>query len=335
MALPVAYVADQYQTKLLNVTDLNDEQSIVNLLTSWDLKIPPVPKDDILDGRRLCGDAYDISGKLLDGSSCVNLLQKCLTTSGDDCILEFNTQNWDKLINVDTMDYYVARNLAKHLGFYDKSVVDALKDIKDPATGVVKVMSDSVILVFNAIKEKINKVEKKIDNKFNIVLQPTKIPTMSQRIPRVVIGMHGGGLTSYNDLIMNLDTLKTNLLMNGGGSDSSILIKTSLKQLIQLLEKEGKKIDDSDLARIHQYISSLERSEQKLTKVREYINILIKAIVEKGIDVKKEIVPPVTLNFLKEFAEKESALINTTELKVQNLHGTFKIIVDSSGLKLP
>ena len=326
---------DLFQAKLLSVTDLGDEQSIVNLLTSWDKKPPPAPKDDILDGRRLCGDAYDTNGKLLDGSSCVNLLHKCLTSSGNDCISEFNTQNWDKLINVDTMDYYVARNLAKHLGFYDKSVVDALKDIKDPATGAVKVMSDSVILVFNAIKEKINKVEKKIDNKFNIVLQPAKIPTMSQRIPRVVIGMHGGGLTSYNDLIMNLDTLKTNLLMNGGGSDSSILIKTSLKQLIQLLEKEGKKIDDNDLARIHQYISSLERSEQKLTKVREYINILIKAIVEKGFDVKKEIVPPVTLNFLKEFAEKESALINTTELKVQNLHGTFKIIVDSSGLKLP
>jgi hypothetical protein len=326
---------DLFQMALSSV-NLNDEQSIVNLLTSWDKKLPSPPFNDILDGRRLCGDAHDISGKLLDGSSCVNLLQKCLTTSGNDCILEFNRQNWDKLINVDTMDYYVARNLAKHLGFYDKSVVDALKDIKDPSdlSGAVKIMSDSVIVVFNAIKEKINKVEKRIDNKFKIRLESAKIPTMSQRIPRIVVGMHGGGLTSYNDLIMNLDTLKNNLLMNGGGSDSSILIKTSLKQLIQLLEKEGKKIDDTDLARIHHYISSLERSEEKLKKVREYINVLIKAITENGYDIKKENVPKVTLDFLKEFAEKESSLVNTTELKVQNLHGTFKIIVDSSGLKL-
>jgi hypothetical protein len=326
---------DEYQTKLLSITDLNDEQSIVNLLTSWDKKVPPVPKDDILDGRRLCGDAYDTSGKLLDGASCVNLLQKCLTTSGNECISEFNTQNWDKQINVDTMDYYVARNLAKHLGFYDKSVVAALKDIKDPSdpTGVkVKVMKESVVLVFNAIKEKIDKVEKKIDNKFNIVVEPAKIPKMRQRIPRVVMGMHGGGLTSYNNLIMNLDILKTNLLMNGGGSDSSILIRTSLKQLIQLLEKEGKKIDDDDLARIHQYISSLERSEQKLLKVREYINVLIKAITEQGYDVKKDVISSVTLTFLKEFAEKESQLINKTEGQVQNLHGTFQIIVKSSGI---
>jgi uncharacterized protein (UPF0335 family) len=319
---------DPFQIALSSV-NLNDENSIVNLLTSWDKKLPSAPKDDILDGRRLCGDAHDISGKLLDGSSCADLLQQCLTTDGNDCIKKFNTLRWDQQINVDTMDYYVARNLAKHLGFYEQPVLDAVKAV---TLNIGKPVNDNVLLLFNAIKEKINKVEKRIDNKFKIRIESVKIPTMSQRIPRVVIGMHGGGLTSYNDLIMNLDTLKNNLLMNGGGSDSSILIKTSLKQLIQLLEKEGKKIDDTDLARIHQYISSLERSEEKLKKVREYINVLIKAITENGYDIKK--IPEVTLGFLKEFAEKESSLVNTTELKVQNLHGTFKIIVDSSGLKL-
>ena len=325
---------DLFQTKLASV-NLDDEQSIVNLLTAWDKTVPSPPADDVLDGRRLCGDAYDINGKLLDGSSCANLLQKCLTKSGDDCILEFNTQNWDKLINVDTMDYYVARNLAKHLGFYDKSVVDALKNIKDPTTGLVKVMSDNVILVFNAIKEKINKVEK-IKNKWNIIIPPEKVPTMMKRIPRIGDGdgMVGGGITSYNDLIINLDTIKVNLTMNGGGSDTSILVKTSLTQLIQLLEKEGKKIDDNDLGRIHQYISSLERSENKLKKVRDYINILIKAILENGYDIKNDKnVPKVTLDFLQKFAEKESELLNITSLKVNNLIGAFQIVLDVSRLK--
>ena len=318
-----------FQVKLNNV-DLNDEQAVVNLLTAWDNNIPS-SADDVLDGRRLCGDAYDISGKLLDGSSCVNLLQKCLTTSGDKCINEFNTQQWDKLINVETMDYYVARNLAKHLGFYDQPVLDAVKAVKK-TTG--KDVNDNVILLFNAIKEKINKVEK-IKNKWDIIIPAGKVPTMMRRLPRIVIdGMVGGGITSYNDLIINLDTIKVNLTMNGGGSDTSILVKTSLTQLIQLLEKEGKKIADKDLGRIHQYISSLEKSENKLKKVRDYINILIKAILENGYDIKNDKnVPNVTLDFLQKFAEKESELLNITSLKVNNLINAFEIVLNVSRLK--
>jgi hypothetical protein len=314
-----------FQAKLASV-NLNDEQSIVNLLTAWEKTIPS-PKDDILDGRRLCGDV-DANGKTLDGNQCVTILQQCLTTDGNDCIKKFNTLQWDQQINVDTMDYYVARNLAKHLGFYDQPVLDAVKAVKE-TTG--KDVNDNVLLLFNAIKQKINKVEK-IKNKFDIVIPTEKVPTMKRRLPRMPFdGMFGGGITSYNDLIINLDTIKVNLSMNGGGSDTSILIKTSLTQLIQLLEKEGKKIDDNDLARIHQYISSLERSENKLKKVRDYINILIKAIVEKGHDVKTA--PNVTLDFLQKFAEKESELIKTTTLKVNNLVGTFQIVIDSSHLK--
>lgn len=329
MALPVAYVADQYQTKLLSV-NLDDEQSIVNLLTAWDKTIPSSPADDVLDGRRLCGDVVDANGKTLDGKTCVDMLRKCLTTDSNECINEFNTQSWDKQINVDTMDYYVARNLAKHLGFYDKPVHDALKDVT-LTTG--KPLNDNVILLFNAIKEKINKVEK-IKNKWDIIIPAGKVPTMMRRLPRIGDDMVGGGITSYNDLIINLDTIKVNLTMNGGGSDTSILVKTSLTQLIQLLEKEGKKIDDNDLGRIHQYISSLERSENKLKKVRDYINILIKAILEKGYDIKNDKnVPKVTLDFLQKFAEKESQLLNITNLKVHNLIGAFEIVLDVSRLK--
>ena len=320
---------DSFQTKLASV-NLNDEQSIVNLLTAWDKTIPSSPANDVLDGRRLCGDV-DANGKTLDGSSCVTILQQCLTTDSNDCIKKFNTLQWDQQINVDTMDYYVARNLAKHLGFYDQPVLDAVKAVT-LTTG--KALNDNVILLFNAIKEKINKVEK-IKNKWDIIIPTEKVPTMMKRIPRIVIdGMVGGGITSYNDLIINLDTIKVNLTMNGGGSDTSILVKTSLTQLIQLLEKEGKKIDDKDLGRIHQYISSLERSENKLKKVRDYINILIKAILENGYDIKNDKnVPNVTLDFLQKFAEKESELLNITNLKVHNLIGAFQIVLDVSRVK--
>ena len=319
---------DLFQTKLASV-NLDDEQSIVNLLTAWE-KTVPSPANDVLDGRRLCGDV-DANGNTLDGSSCVTILQQCLTSTSDKCIDEFNTQSWDKQINVDTMDYYVARNLAKQLGFYDQPVHDAVKGIKD-TTG--KDVNDNVLLLFNAIKQKINKVEK-IKNKWDIIIPTEKVPTMMKRIPRIVIdGMVGGGITSYNDLIINLDTIKVNLTMNGGGSDTSILVKTSLTQLIQLLEKEGKKIDDNDLGRIHQYISSLERSENKLKKVRDYINILIKAILENGYDIKNDKnVPKVTLDFLQKFAEKESELLNITSLKVNNLIGAFQIVLDVSRVK--
>jgi hypothetical protein len=309
----------------LQKVELNDEQSIVNLLTAWDKKITK-PTNDILDSRKLCGDK-------MDGDKCVELLKNCLTSDDKACFNEFNKQDFSIPIDVDTMDYYVARNLAKQLGFYDKSVDVAIQNFKDKDATII--VQPNVKLVFDAIKEKINKVEK-VDNKFNIVIKTAKIHDMPKRIPRVFIGsMHGGGLTSYNDLIMNLDALKTNLLMNGGGSNSSILIKSSLKQLIQLLEKEGKKIDDNDLARINNYISSLERTEHKLTKVREYINVLIKAIIEKGYDIKQEKeLPEVTFDFLQKFAEKESQLINISEQRIANLQGTLKIILDTSGLRL-
>jgi biotin operon repressor len=316
-----------FSTQLLRAVNLNDEQSIVNLLTAWDTKIP-VPQDDILDGRKLCGDK-----SILNGKDCVDLLKKCLSSTDVGCFNEFNKQDFSQQIDVDTMDYYVARNLAKQLGFYDHSVDIAIQNLKVKDATIT--VQPNVRLVFDAIKEKINRVEK-IDNKFNIVIKTAKIHDMPKRIPRLVIGsMHGGGLTSYNDLIMNLDALKTNLLMNGGGSNSSILIKSSLKQLIQLLEKEGKKIDDNDLARINNYISSLERTEQKLTKVREYINVLIKAIIEKGYDIKQEKeYPKVTLEFLQKFAEKESQLINISEQRIANLQGTLRIVLDASGLKI-
>lgn len=312
-------MALDFTTQLRNV-NLNDEQSIVNLLTSWDKDIP-TPQDDILDGRKLCGDK-------IDGKECVELLHKCLITKDAQCFNEFNKQDFSKQIDVDTMDYYVARNLAKHLGFYNNSVDDAIKELE--RKGGVHRIESNVKLVFDAIKEKINKVEK-IDNKFNIVINTAKIHEMPKRIPRLVIGgMHGGGLTSYNDLIMNLDALKTNLLMNGGGLNSSILIKSSLKQLIQLLKKEGKKIDDNDLARIYNYISSLERSEQKLIKVREYINVLIKAIIEKGYDM-KDMNDTVGLQFLQDFAEKERKLINNIDQKSANLQHTISILITPSG----
>jgi len=311
---------DENFKALLEKVELDDEQSIVNLLTAYDKKIPE-PKDDILDSRKLCGNT-------MNGKDCVELLYKCLISDDIGCVKEFNNQDFSKKIDVDTIDYYVARNLAKQLGFYNDSVDNAIKKFKEK-DATIKVQTN-VRLVFDAIKEKINKVEK-VDNKFNIVIKTTKIHDMPKRIPRLVIGgMHGGGLTSYNDLIMNLDALKTNLLMNGGGLNSSILIKSSLKQLIQLLKKEGKQIDDNDLARIYNYISSLERSEQKLIKVREYINVLIKAIIEKGYDM-KDIKDTVSLQFLQDFAEKERKLINNIDQKSANLQHTISILITPSG----
>jgi hypothetical protein len=301
---------DKFKTLLKDV-NLDNEQSIINLLTAWDKKIPePETRKDILDSKKLCGDK-------MDGEKCLTILRQCLISDNKQCFADFNLQDFSKEIDVDTMDYNVARNLAKHLGFYADSVDNAIKKLME--NGTVEKIQPNVRLVFDAIKEKINKVEK-IDNKFNIVINTAKIHNMPKRIPKLVIGMHGGGLTSYNDLIMNLDALKTNLLMNGGGSNSSILIKSSLKQLILLLEKEGKKIDDNDLARIYNYISSLERTEHKLTKVREYINVLIKAIIEKGYDIQKdkEAIPDISLDFLQRFAEKESQLINISEQRIAN-----------------
>ena len=189
-----------FQANLRNL-NLTDTASIIDYLTAYDLTIA-TPKADILDERQLCGDV-DTSGNLLDGNTCIQLLQKCLTSDDKKCISDFNTLAWDQQINVDTMDYYVARNLAKHLGFYKASVNDALKGIMDKKGNVI---SDNVITLFNAIKEKINKVEKINNNKFNVVTVAEHVPTMQKRVPRIAfMSMFGGGTTSFSSEYINLN----------------------------------------------------------------------------------------------------------------------------------
>ena len=299
-----------------------DPDQIIKFLTSYHKLRPkepiePTKANNFLERPdKLCGDK-------IDGQECLDLLKTCLAGEPKDCVDKFNSTDWSKDIDVKTMNYYAARRFAEHIGFYDKTVDDAIKELK-----LKDQLSEPLIAVFEAIKLRINQEEKQPINKFEVKHEVKKVPSMMLRKATPIYGIgfevqNGGGLTSYNNLIMNLDILKTNLLMNGGGCNTSILIRSSLNTLVQLLKEQGKKIDDTDLETIHGYIFNLERNEKKLKELREYIHILIEAISNDNYKVTN----PVTLQTLEEFAKKEKTLNQNIEIKIEGLYDLFNIIV--------
>jgi hypothetical protein len=309
---------DNFHSELQNE---QDPEKITQLVTSYyklastDSPIDSSKANNFLERPdKLCGDK-------IDGQECLDLLQKCLLGNEKDCIDEFNKKDWSKDIDVKTMNYYAARGLAEKIGFHNKTVDQAIKELK-----LDEQLSEPLIAVFEAIKLKIIQEEKQNINKFEVKYEVKKVPTMMVRRAKPIYGFEvqdGGGLTSYNNLIMNLDILKTNLLMNGGGCNTSILIRSSLNTLVQLLKEQDKKIDDLDLETIHKYIFNLEKNEKKLKELREYIHILIDAISNDNYKVTN----PVTLKTLEDFARREKTIDHNIQIKIQGLHELFNIII--------
>jgi hypothetical protein len=309
---------DAFYTKLKEAK--NTEQTI-QLLTSWHKLAPIDPLIDSSKANNFLEKPDKLCGDKIDGQQCLELLETCLNSPKKECVEEFNRKDWSKEIDVKTMNYYAARRLAEHIGFYNKTVDDAIKDLQ-----LNNQLSEPLIAVFEAIKLRINQEEKQPINKFEVKHEVKKVPSMMVRRATPIYGFEvqdGGGLTSYNNLIMNLDILKTNLLMNGGGCNTSILIRSSLNTLVQLLKEQGKQIDDTDLETIHRYIFNLEKNEKKLKELREYIHILIEAISNDNYKVTN----PVTLQTLEEFAKKEKTIDHNIQIKIEGLHDLFNIIV--------
>jgi hypothetical protein len=324
---------DEFKRRKANYnTDLRgaeNKEQLIELLTSYHKLGRTDPSIDSSKANNFLEKPDKLCGDKIDGQKCLDLLRNCLEGDAKKCVEDFNKMDWSKDIDIKTMNYYTARRLAEHIGFYDKTVNKAIKDLT-----LDEQLSEPLIAVFEAIKQRINQEEKQHISKFEVKDEEKKVPSMMIRKARPIFGIgfevqDGGGLTSYNNLIMNLDILKTNLLMNGGGCNTSILIRSSLNTLVQLLKEQGKKIDDTDLETIHRYIFNLEKNEKKLKELREYIHILIDAISNDNYTVTN----PVTLQTLEDFAKKEKTIDQNIQIKIEGLHDLFNIIIRTMNKK--
>ena len=252
-------------------------------------------KNNELFQTKLCGDK-------IDGGKCIEMLTQCLFKNSNECIEKWNIQDWSKEIDIETMDYGAAYNLASHLGFLDRTVDDVLKETKLKIT-------DSTKLALEAIKRK---VSPNFEKSKPIKLNKLSLFAISERqgtIPFDSTNQAGGGNNNnnYANFIRKMNNLKNNLSMNGGGyQESASTFRSSLVELEALLKSKGKGIDPKDRNVIFNLINSLDRTQARVRTSGKYINYLIKAIKEGDADVKAAIDKQdnVTYNILSELYKK-------------------------------
>lgn len=263
----------------IKINDLYDLQKLLGIIKTLYSNIKyDSSYNSILDERRICGDG-------INGQQCIELLQDCLSGKNkDSCIKKFNSLDFKNGINIESMSYPVAVNLAKQIGFYDKSVDDFMSQMTGPNKP-----KNELVLVFRAIQAKIGTFNELNQSQTTgtTILTHNGIPIREFSSPSSsYLIQSGGSKNNYNNFIINLNALKNNFSMGGGGGVSARLFLQNLKTLQDILKEDGKEIDDNDLQSIYNLIDRLKRDEMQFTKINLIINGLVTAMRNNQIDIK-------------------------------------------------
>jgi hypothetical protein len=279
----------------------------------------------ILDERAVCGD---VDGKKIDGKVCIDIIQKCLSGPGEKCIDAFSKLNLDNGIELRTMDYAIAEQISRQIGFHDKSVGEAIHEIqvKNPKFNI----SPKLFQLLEAIKARISDITTK---HYTIGISTPRIRNIPLRdINQRRIGLTGGGISMdyYNKFIINVDALKSNLVMKGGGN--SVLLKQNIHYLTTLLKNNDKEIAQEDLNSINRLIDTVQVGEEKLKKIKDVIDGFITALNIKKIDISDIPDDPkdpkkVSFDMLTELKDKATKTQGKTLQKVSTCIGLFDFIL--------
>lgn len=316
----------------MNPGDLNDTHKLLEFISQVNSidETTSTFGTDILDERRVCGER---DGEQIDGEKCINIITKCLSGNPDKCLAEFNELNFDKDINLKTMEYSVALNIAKTLGFDMDTVTNAINKIKQDYPTLE--ISPKLIIIFDAIKAKIDYVDlKTYTPKFESIEKKMAIPLRD--VGRQTGGQTGGGnMNNYNNFIINLDALKKNLTMKGG-SNNSIIVKKNLYYLKQLLKDNGKQIDTSDLNKINRLIDKLQIGEHIINKIDIVITGLTRAINEKSVYLTDPtLAPELAYQMLKDLYDKSKDKQAKNLQKVGTIVSLFHGLIPALGYRIP
>jgi hypothetical protein len=230
----------------------------------------------------------------------MTLLNDCLNaTDGAACASAWNSLNWAGGVDWENMDYGAASRLAEKLG------IDANKSVDDVVKGLGGSVSETVKIALQGIKNRVypSSVQRPVAPSGKRGAVPRRVPVVPGGL---FVVMNGGGVTSYGNFVRKVDALKFNISMYGGGQHTAAMVRASLRELESLLNKEGKSIEVNDRARINDAIDSLERSEKRVVKAGEYINILTQAIKEARLSAKdSKFTDTTALEVIQELAEQQ------------------------------
>ena len=98
---------------------------------------------------------YDYDNDKINGDQCIKLLNECINGSSKTYQKEWSKLNWRNEIDWENMNYKDALNIAKKLGLDKNSVKTVVSKLNNNIHN--KTVSDSVIMTFQAIKNKISK----------------------------------------------------------------------------------------------------------------------------------------------------------------------------------
>jgi hypothetical protein len=279
----------------------------------------------ILDERAVCGD---VDGKKIDGKVCIEIIRDCLNGSDENCIDAFSKLKLDNGIELRTMDYAIAEQISRQIGFHNKSVGEAIHEIqqKNPKFSI----SPKLFQLLEAIKARISDVTTK---HYTTGISTPRIRNIPLRdINQRRIGLTGGGISMdyYNKFIINVDALKSNLVMKGGGN--SVLLKQNIHYLTTLLKNNDKEIAQEDLNSINRLIDTVQVGEEKLKKIKDVIDGFITALNIKKIDIsdiKGDPTNPkkVSFDMLTELKDKATKTQGKTLQKVSTCIGLFDFIL--------
>lgn len=149
--------------------------------------------------------------------------------------------------------------------------------------------------------------------------------TIKPRSPRMLVAVQSGGgmrVSKFNKYVQYADSLKTVVSMTGGAGQP-ILNKTYdelaniYNNFVNSLRAQGKQIDSNDNERIRQLLSELKYTEEKLSKVVQYIAKYNE--VRNNPAFKDELAQsPVTASLLEDLNKKYEALQEKQKKKVFN-----------------
>lgn len=273
-------------------------------------------RDDFLSETRVCG--INTTGK-----DCLHILHQCLSgKTTDDCLKRWNVMDFSGGVNFLEGDKAVAMKLGKKIGL-DTNDVKTVCDNFKTSTG--KSLAQNVQTVLHSIKAVYT-------NKPSI---PVVIPVWTFVPPLIGGKMVGGGSNvSYADFIRGFDSLKNNIHISGGGNgpNTAIAFRNNYLQLKSILTSNGKTLDTTDDARMDEYINSIERSEKRLDKLRNLIQILKKLysdpvgkqLLDKDIGTKK-----VTLELLSDLTEQHKSSTSALTGKISNYFSSYGTLVNS------
>ena len=324
------YSYEEELEKLIDETHVDDFMSVNKLLEFLDkVKDMQTFGTGLLDERAVCGD---IGGKKVAGGICIEIIKDCLQGDLSKCLLKFNTLDLDNGIDLKTMDYGVALHLAKKIGFADTSVDNAITQIKTANPNFT--LTDKLIFLFYAIKARITDVTLKTYTTTPNTLRIREVPKrdVTER-STIGLGQHGGGgdknMDYYNKFIINVDALKSNLVMKGGSN--SVVLKQNIHYLTTLLQNHNKQIEPNDLNKINRLIDSITIGEEKLKQIKGVIDGLITAIHIKKIDLNDNTQTSLPYSMLEDLKNKANDRQEKNLQKVSTCMGIFDYMAPTLG----